>query len=527
MRRTIIIACLAFITLTPSPAFAEDLFQVRPNWQPDVIGGYSSTHLIVRVAPGVAPAETDNGRLTLAASPSHPDLAATEAAIADTFDRWNVSNIAPTTTFQLKNTALARQLGLDRYYTIHLPDGSDTPTLTAELAQFQSHVELAELDLIGGALQTFPNDEHFDLQYALHNTGQNVEGQPGIADADIDAPEAWDLHTGTSDIILAIIDTGVSESHPDLAGKLVQGRNFTGSDPDDTDDSWLISHGSHCAGIAGAMSNNTEGVTGVGWGISIMPVKVLNWMGGGEISWCADGAMWAADNGAHVGSMSLGFPESTSYLQNAMAYAHGQGMVLVAATGNTPGDPVAPPARYDTVIAVGATDNRDNLADFTTTGPEMSVTAPGVNCYSCWDVLFNSNTYSYQSGTSMACPHVAGLCALVKSANPNLTNLEIQDIIESTAEDKGTPGWDPSFGFGRVNAFAAIQAAITPQYLPGDMNCDGVIDNFDIDPFVLALTDPAAYDAAFPDCDRDLGDINGDGTLDNFDIDPFVALITG
>jgi subtilisin family serine protease len=385
----------------------------------DVMGGWASTHVIARVREGVAPGRTASGLPTLVHD-GRPS-----AALATTLARWGALEITRTGAWRPQNEALARRFGLDRYYTIHVPEGTNTRALAGELNRFAGLIERAEVDGIGGILQTFPNDTHFNLQYALHNTGQNINGQTGTPDADIDAPEAWDLHTGTDARILAMIDTGVSNSHPDLNDKLIPGWNFVDNNSN-TDDSWLISHGSHCAGIASAESNNSQGVCGVSWGAKIMPVKVVNLLGSGTEQQCADGVMWAADHGAHVGSMSLGYPDGISYFENAINYAHAQGMVLVAATGNTPGAQIFFPARWENTIAVGATDNRDNLATFTTTGPEMSVSAPGVDVYSCWDVLFQENTYSYQSGTSMACPHVSGLALLTWSANTDLTNDEVR-----------------------------------------------------------------------------------------------------
>jgi len=467
-----------------------------------------------------------DGRLSLVRASA--GLSAVEQALADVFERWEVSAVAPTARPAPADQALARQLGLDRYYTLSVPKGTDTPTLAQELRAFADYIEVAELDGIGGILATYPSDTHFSKQYGLHNTGQNVNGQTGTPDADIDAPEAWDLHTGSPTIILAMIDTGVSQSHPDLNDKLLSGYNAQDGSSN-TDDSWVISHGTHCSGIAAAESNNAQGVAGVSWGSKIMPIKVLDLFGSGTETECANGVIWAADHGAHVGSMSLGYPDGISYFENAINYAHARGMVLVAATGNTPGAQIFFPARWPNTIAVGATDNHDNLANFTTTGPEMDVTAPGVDVYSCIDDLFNGgfNTYTYMSGTSMACPHVAGLACLVWAANPALTNDEVRYVIQSTADDKGTPGWDPNFGWGRINAYAAVQLALSMEYQLGDLNCDGSVDGFDIQPFVLALTNPDAYAAAYPTCDILNGDCNDDGAVDGFDIQCFVELITG
>ena len=488
----------------------------EPVRAPDVFGGWASTHVIVRVMPGVTAGRLADGRLSLLGRAGAHD-AAVEDAIADLLESWEVTAIGPTADPAPKNEELARELGLDRYYTVHVPAGSETPALVEALSAFETYAEVVELDGVGGTLQTFPNDTYFGNQYALHNTGQNIQGQTGIPDADIDAPEAWDLHTGTDEIILAIIDTGASESHPDLAAKLIPGRNIYDNN-DDTDDSWFLSHGTHCSGIAAAISNNNQGVAGVSWGALIMPIKVLNWLGSGTETQCANGVIWAADHGANVGSMSLGYPDGISYFENAINYAHAEGMVLSASTGNTPGASIFFPARWANTIAVGATDNRDDLASFTTTGAQMSVAAPGVSVYSCIDDLFNGfDTYTYMDGTSMACPHVAGLACLVWSANPSLSNDEVRAIIESTADDKGSPGWDPYFGYGRINAHTAVSAAIEPE-VEGDVDGDGDVD----------LNDLAALLAAYDTCSGDPGydpaaDFDESGCIDLSDLSALLA----
>jgi thermitase len=489
----------------------------------DVFGGYCSTHVVIRVAPGVRPAVLDDGRSSLvhqaARDAQREAFAAVESAIANTLQQWQVISILPTADPPPANVSLARQLGLDRYYTIGVPQGTDTPAMVTELSAFGSHIELAELDYIGGLLSTFPNDTYFGDQYGLHNTGQTVEGQAGTPDADIDAPEAWELHTGTDAITLAIIDTGISHSHPDLAAKLLPGRNFSGGDPNDADDGWLISHGTHCAGIAAAISNNSRGVAGVSWGARLMPVKVLDLLGSGTETQCVDGVIWAADHGAHVGSMSLGSEDGTSYFENAIDYAHGQGMVLVAATGNTPGHAIFFPAWWANTIAVGATDNRDQLASFTTYGPEMSVAAPGVSIYSCWDSLFAPDTYEYQEGTSMACPHVAGLACLVWSADLSLTNDEVRQIIESTADDLGAAGWDQYFGYGRINAYQAVLEAMSHEECPGDLDGDGFRNVTDFTRFAAAFGSQSGEPDYNPDAD-----LSGDGFVNVTDFTQFAGV---
>jgi subtilisin family serine protease len=493
---------------------------------PDRPGGYTTTHVIVRVLPGVAPTTLRDGRPCLARTQSG-EPAEAEIELGATLAHWSVISIVPAADPAPGDVNLARQLGLDRYYLVQVPRGTDTPAFAAEMARFATHIESAELDSIGGILSTFPNDPSFNVQYGLHNTGQNIQGHVGTPDADIDAPEAWDLHTGTADVIIAVVDTGVSQSHPDLAGKFVTGRNFNGGDPNDTDDSPYVSHGTHCAGIAAARTNNGQGIAGVCWGARIMPIKVLDEWGFGEESEAGNGFIWAADHGAQVISISLGYSDGTSFFHDAVIYAHTHGVVIAASTGNAAGATIRFPARWSETIAVGATNNRDVIWENTTTGPEMKVTAPGVDIYSCWDVQGSANTYAYESGTSMACPHVSGLAALVKSANPALTNVQIEQIIEVTADDRGATGWDPIYGWGRINTHRAVQAAISLIPRLGDLDCDGAVDFDDIDPFVLALAGQAAYEAEYPTCRWLNADCNADGVVTFDDIDPFVALIGG
>lgn len=481
-------------------------------WAPDTFGGYASTHVVIRVAPGVTPAQHD-GLLTLTGSSR---AAASESEqLATLLASYNVSAIERAA--HPANERLAAQFRLDRYYIVRVPAGSDTPALADALSQFSS-IEIAELDGIGGILQTFPNDADFGLQYGLHNTGQTISGSPGVADADLDGPEAWSIHTGTDNITIAIIDTGVSQSHPDFAGKLLPGRNFNGGSLDAWDDSLFISHGTHCAGIAAAAGNNGIGVAGVSWGARILPVKVLNDFGGGEETWCANGVIWAADQGAHVGSMSLGYPVGIQFFEDAINYAWASGMVLVAATGNTPGDPISPPARWENVIAVGATNNRDQLASFTTTGPEMDLAAPGVAVWSCVDsfLMGGFDTYAFSDGTSMACPHVAGAAALLWSYDPAMANVHVRDLLELSADDLGAPGWDHQFGHGRVNAFAAL-SLVTPPGCPADIFSDGVVDAADLNVLL------SRWDCPNPDNNCEGGDLTGDGNVDAADLNVLLS----
>ncbi|MEQ8845705.1 MAG: S8 family serine peptidase [Phycisphaerales bacterium] len=448
--------------------------------QADVMGGFRSDVVLLRLAAGAA--------IDGAAWSDLPGVAALEPAFG----------------FLPANEALAEAHGLTRLFEATLMPGVDARVAITQLSGLDV-VERADLVGIAGVLTTTPNDPDFGLQYGLLNTGQVINGTAGVAGADIRATEAWDLTTGDPDVVIAIVDTGVSQSHPDLQTNVLPGFSALGGS---WDDDFLISHGTHCAGIAGGDTNNGRGIAGLGWDCSILPVKVLGFLGSGTEPDVAAGIVWAADNGADVISLSLGAPSFGPVLEDAVNYAAALDVVIVAATGNTAGAAVFAPARFDNTIAVGATDNRDNIASFTTTGPEMTVTAPGVDVWSTWDTLAlfgPTDGYTFQSGTSMATPHVAGLAGLILSANPSLSRTEVQSILETTSVDLGAPGFDPVFGHGRIDAFEAVSAALAGS-CAADFDGDGSLTLFDF----------LAFQSAFGAGDA-RADFDGDGSLTLFD----------
>ena len=197
------------------------------------------------------------------------------------------------------------------------------------------------------------------------------------AGADIKATPAWDAAKGDPEVVIAILDSGVDRTHPDLAAKVISpGRDFANDDNDATDDNW---HGTHVAGIAAADSNNAEGIAGVAWNCKILPVKVAGADGTGFYSWIIDGIIWAADQGAEVINLSMGGDFDDPFLEDACKYAFDHGVVVVASAGNDFGGPVLYPAAYDNyVLAVAATDYNDQAADFSNSGPQVDVAAPGV-----------------------------------------------------------------------------------------------------------------------------------------------------
>jgi thermitase len=320
-------------------------------------------------------------------------------------------------------------------------------------------------------LADIPNDPFFlNYQYNLRNRGGILDVSPDIrpqmkAGADIKAPTAWDVTKGSAETVIAILDTGVDMTHPELVSKMVStGRDFANNDYDATDDVW---HGTHVAGIAAADTDNAVGIAGVAWNCRILPVKVTDATGEGFYSWIIDGIIWAADQGADVINISLGGTVPDPFLEDACKYAHNKGVVVVAAAGNDGIALVNYPAAYDAyVLAVAASDYNDAIADFSSFGPEVDVAAPGVLILGPapqWYVGDGFLPYLFGSGTSMAAPHVSGLAALIKSAKPDLPVDDIMKIIRYTADDinKTTyPGRDDHAGYGRINMTRALAAYI-------------------------------------------------------------------
>lgn len=474
-----------------APASADLGVGLQPVWGPDVYGGYDTSHVIVQIAPDFVPA----WKLEQGAA-----VGFGVAQVDQVLAQWHVQSIAPATPGGFANPQSAARIGLDRYFRINVPQGTDTPALADTLRQFHDVFTVAEIAGVGGVADTIPNDTFFNNLWGMHNTGQFISAcGSGTPDADIDAPAAWDIFTGTSDVILAVIDSGV-DNHVDLAGKILPGHNSVNGSTDVSD---TCQHGTHVAGTAGANGNNALGVVGVSWGVLIQPVKVLTGCFGNTTD-CANGIIWAVDNGADIGTMSLQYYTFSSFFEDSTEYAHDNGVLLVAATGNTaaPGT-IAWPAKFPLVLAVGATNNQDAHAWFSNTGAEIDVSAPGECVYSS----LGTSSYAYYDGTSMATPHVSGLASLIWSFNRTLTHDDVAQIIKDTCDDKGAVGWDTTFGWGRINAHEAMMAAGGDNTgCPGDCNGDNIINQADLVCWkeLLLAGDPAA-------------DCNGDGMLNGQD----------
>ncbi|MEJ9227105.1 S8 family peptidase [Priestia aryabhattai] len=276
-----------------------------------------------------------------------------------------------------------------------------------------------------------PNDSFYPFQYGPQK---------------VQAPSAWDVTRSNSSIKIAIVDTGVQLNHPDLTSKLLPGYNFVDGNTNPSDGN---GHGTHVAGIAAAATNNVSGIAGMAPLSSILPLRALDNTGSGTLTNIANAIIYAADQGSQVINLSLGGSQGSVTLENAINYAWDKGSTILAAAGNEGTNTLTYPAYYENAIAVASTDSNDQKSSFSNYGTWVEVAAPGSNILS----TYIGSNYAYLSGTSMACPHVAGLAALLAAQGKN--NVEIREDIQSTADPiLGTGSY---WTYGRINANRAVR----------------------------------------------------------------------
>jgi subtilisin family serine protease len=505
----------------PSAGYQTPESQIEFD-RPTVVGGFCNDRLAIKVHLGRGFEDVRSGIVRIQADEDPQGRVSQVNALLESLAGTSVRR-----AFDAADTTLALEIGLDRVYILIVEPGTDLVGLSADLRSFDSVFESVDR-VSGGTMDAdidagtddsvmLPNDDLFPLLYGLENRGQVIWGIQGVVDADIDASRAWQITMGSSDIIVAVVDSGVSLSHPDLMGQFVHGRNFTSGNTEDVDDQF-VSHGTFVSGIIGGLLDNSIGVSGVAPGCRIMPIRVMDRFGFTFEEWVADGIIYAVDNGATVLNISLGFPSASSILRDAVVYAYESGAVICASTGNISTDPIGFPARYAETIAIGATNNQDLVATFTSTGPEMTLSAPGRNIYSTWDTVSEPDTYKRKSGTSFSTPYVTATVALIQSINPSLTPDQIRGVLLRTADDIDAPGWDENSGAGRLNAYKAVVLAdslpiIANPHCLVDLNGDGMIDFADIQIFLEAFAS-----------EESLADMNNDGNYDFFDIQIFLAM---
>ena len=404
--------------------------------------------------------------------------------------------------FKKYNAVLIQNFDKLGWGWITIPDSTDIITVISEL-QKNPAIKTVEPNFITHT-SSLPNDPYFNgtspatypYQWALKNTGQVPPG--GTVNADIDATDAWDITTGSSNVIIGILDTGIPMqngvlSHPDLEdpNRIILGPNETTDLDGDRDD---YGHGTHVTGIAAAETNNSTGIAGIDWNSKILVIKVFDAFGNGTYQTFYNGIQYAVNyvqnNPGYkiVINYSGGGTSPSSVMESAVSYANSYNVTIVASAGNDYGGAVDYPAAYSSsysnVVAVSATDQNDVVASYSSVGPQVILSAPGgygvyvdgngvtryngpnnlgTNIYSTEpNYAFNlqtktdcSENYGYLAGTSMAAPQVTGTIGLMLSANPNLTPSQIRQILESSASKvSGMSGqnFTNEYGYGRVNA---------------------------------------------------------------------------
>jgi subtilisin family serine protease len=326
--------------------------------------------------------------------------------------------------------AVGRLGNLD-IYVVSLPPTASEQAVANALAH-HPNVKFAEVDRLVAPAFT-PNDADYGSEWHLQT---------------INAPVAWNTSVG-SGVTVAILDSGIDATHPDLVGQLVPGWNFYDNNSNTAD---VNGHGTMVAGVVAARGNNSIGVAGVAWGAKLMPVRVSDASGTGTLSAFANGLTYAADHGARIANLS--FPvQSSQSTQAAAQYFVNKGGVVFNSAGNYAALDSTPPS--NSLVSVSATGSTDILASWSSYGPYVDLSAPGVGI---WTTSLGGG-YSSVSGTSFSSPLSAGVAALMMSVNPSLAPSQIVSLMESTAVDLGTAGYDYSYGYGRVNAGAAVIAA--------------------------------------------------------------------
>jgi thermitase len=329
----------------------------------------------------------------------------------------------------------------------------------------RSDVEFAEFDSPVQAIQTFvPDDTYYSTAYASSHYGNVAQWAPPA----VSAPAAWGVSIGDSNTVIAIVDTGVDDTHPDLASKIVGEYSYVGRSAKDG-----FGHGTHCAGIAAAATNNNVGIAGMCPNCGILSVKVLDDQGSGYMSDVASGITYAASHGARVISLSLGGSGRSETLHSALDYAIANNALPVCAMGNNGSSSNTPePGYWHDCLSVIATDQNGAKASFSNYGVKADVAAPGVAILSTMPTypVTLTSTYGYRtnydalSGTSMATPMIAGIAGLVLSENPSLTPTQVAGIIEASSGDGVS--WNPNLAFGVINAYKAVSSAIHSDYVP-------------------------------------------------------------
>jgi len=407
------------------------------------------------VASGLVALTGSSGSAAEPRRPYRPPFAAQQAPAKSEFEPNTVM-----VKFKPKATSSARKAAVTRAgATAEDSVASNVVKIKGELSapellkkvKADPAVELASLNYKRHATAV-PNDEYYATDQKTYlNT--------------VRMPQAWDVSKTTGSQIVAVLDTGVDAGHPDLVGHLVPGYNAVSSTrPNPVDDN---GHGTMTLGIIAAAANNGIGVAGVGWNVKAMPVKVLGADGSGYDSDIAEGIDWAVTHGAKVINMSLGGPDNDPILYDAIKRAYANGVVTVVAAGNDGSSDAQYPALYPEAIAVAATDATGSLTDFSSFGYWLDIAAPGVDILSTGPRNLTPSGYEpywYCTGTSCSAPIVAGVAALVRNKWPSLTPAQVAQRLEGLSRDAGPRGIDDYYGYGILDAYAALGGRFAPDF---------------------------------------------------------------
>jgi subtilisin family serine protease len=354
------------------------------------------------------------------------------------FARWARGN-----SIRNKQSQTSSDPGADfsHFMYLKLPKGL-TPEQCVSQLKGSPLIEYVEVDQIGTGGAT-PNDPQYPMQW--HLAGSN--GYPGR----IHAPEAWDITTGTSDVVVAVLDTGCDTNNLEFAGRTVPGWDFVNGDSDPADDN---GHGTAVAAILCASANNWSYGAGIDWNCRLMPVKVLDANNTGAVSYWAQGIDWAVSNGAKIINLSAGTLGWNNSLHIAITNAVGHGVIFVTITHNYPGLGILYPGSDPASITVGGVDTNGTRCSFSAYGTNIDLVAPATNMYT----VTTGDVWETWSGTSFAAPQVAGVASLICSLRPDLNNEQVRNLLCAGADDRvssdtnDVPGFDNYYGWGLLNA---------------------------------------------------------------------------
>ncbi len=375
--------------------------------------------------------------------------------------------------------AIQRRSEAGSFVVVRPPAGVAVETFAARAAGLKGVLYAESESVVRASL--VPDDPGFGSQWNLERIGM---------------PDAWDVTRGSSDVRIAVVDSGVDLDHPELAGRLDTDADYDFIERDSQADD-AYGHGTHVAGIIAAATDNGRGVAGIADGCTILPVRVLDRLGFGWASVMAEGIRYAADQGVDVINISAGDSVDSRVLSDAVDYAVSKGCVIVAAAGNRNSRTLDFPAAYPDVIAVGAVTAGDAKAPYSSYGERLDIVAPGgeragLQVLSLLPVsATNPAGTGLMHGTSMATPHVAAVAALLRSLNPTWTAGHVTRRILETAEDIGSLGKDDSYGYGLLRADLALGADGDDPQAPSDDTFPGIpLLGESVKGIVDAQTDP-------------------------------------